>query len=288
MTNREKILKSITFIESNLKSTITISDMAKEGYCSLYHFVRLFKTITGLPPKKYLLKRRLTQSINDLRNSDKKIATIAFDYQFGSHEVFTRSFQKQFGKSPSKVSKGETIPNHLLVQPISENYIFQSKEARNQPPTLVQSKEKSIVGLSYFVSGNLQNLDLTLEWNTFMQIVNLIDNKTTPEQYYQIQYWSENQGVEGMHFFIGIEVNSLKSIPPQFVIKFIPKGTYLKFKHKGLSKNVGYTYRYIYEEFLPDTEYSLSLPFNFEQYGKNYLSPDNEQSESFLLIPVTQ
>jgi len=286
MNNKKRILESIRYIESNLMSDIKVSDIAKEACCSLYHFIRLFQSITGISPKKYLLQRRLTDSIYQLRNSDKKIISIAFDYQFGSHEVYTRSFQKHFGVSPLKVRKGAIVPANLLTQSITEEYIFQSKKARNQAPDLVELKEKIVVGLSYFKSGNLKDLDLTTEWNTFMKMVDLIVDKTSPEHYYQIQYWSENQEAEGMYFFIGVEVNDIKKLNPPFVIKIIPQGSYLKFIHKGVSRNVGFTYRYIYNEFLPDTDYKLSMPFNFEYYGKDYLSPYKEQSESYLFIPV--
>ena len=286
MTNKETILKTVKFIESNLMSDITVSDMAKEGCCSLYHFIRLFQSITGISPKKYLLQRRLTESACRLRNSDENVIRIAFNYQFGSHEVYTRSFQRHFGTTPSKFRKGEAIPAHLLTRPITEDYVFQSEKARNLPPDLVELKGKILVGVSYFICGSLKNLDLSMQWNAFMKMVHLIDHKTIPERYCQIQYWSENQHVEGMHFFIGVEVNNIRMVNPQFVVKTIPQGTYLKFIHKGVSKNVGFTYRYIYNEFLPDTDYRPSMPFNFEYYGKDYLSPYKEQSESFLFIPI--
>ena len=38
MTNRESILKTIRFIEENLKSDISIMDIAAHGCYSLYHF----------------------------------------------------------------------------------------------------------------------------------------------------------------------------------------------------------------------------------------------------------
>ena len=285
MNNRKRILESIKYIESNLKSDISVSDMAKAACLSLYHFIRLFQSITGISPKKYLLQRRLTDSVGQLRGSDEKVIGIAFDYQFGSHEVFTRSFQKQFGITPSKVRKGAVIPAPSLTPPITEDFIFQSQKARNQPPDLVELKEKKLVGISYFIR-KLKGLDLSAQWNDFIKMVPLITNKINPEYYYQVQYWSENQELEGMHFFIGVEVQDIKAVNPQFVIKIIPQGTYLKFIHKGLSRNVGYTYRYIYNEFLPDTDYKLSMPFNFEYYGEKCLSPYKEESESELFIPV--
>lgn len=286
MNNKETILKTIKFIELNLTSDINVSDIAKEGYYSLYHFIRLFQNITGISPKKYLHQRRLTESVNRIRNTNEKIIDIAFDFQFNSHEVFSRTFKKNFGINPSNVRKGEVIPNYLMTQAITENYIFQSKKARNYEPDLIELKERYLIGVSYFIKGNLKKIDLSKEWNNFMKEVSLIDNKMNSDQYYQIQYWSENQDLEGINFFIGVEVKSIKEINPQFVIKIIPKGTYLKFIHKGLSRDVGFTYRYIYNEYLPDTNYKLKMPFNFEYYGENYLSPNNEQSESHLFIPV--
>lgn len=286
MTNRENILRSIQHIEASLKTDISVSDMAQEACCSLYHFLRLFKSITDSSPKKYLLKRRLTESISELRNSKKKISTIAYEFQFSSNEVFTRAFKKQFDVSPSEVRRGKIIPGHLVIRQISEEYIFQSKKARNHSPEVVKLPEKVIVGSSYFISGDLRKLDLTKHWKAFLKMIDSIDNKVTPLHSYQIQFWSENQILEGMHFFLGVEVASMKGISPEFVVKVIPKGKYLKFIHSGLSRNVGFTYRYIYDEFLPDTDFQLSQPFNFEYYGDDYESAENDSSESYIFIPV--
>lgn len=285
MNNKERILESIQYIEQNLKSEIDVFGIAKKSLCSRYHFIRLFQSIIGISPKKYLIQRRLTESIFQLQNSDAKILDIAFEYQFGSHEVYTRSFQKSFGSTPSKIRKGEVVPLQLQTQQITEDYIFQSDKARNQRPELVEFNEKYLVGVSYFKQ-NLEDLNLSDEWAGFMKSVNLIQNKVDPAYFYQIQYWSDNQNIEGMHFFIGVEVTDIKSIDPQFVIKFIPNGKYLKFIHKGLSRNVGYTYRYIYNQFLPSSNYTLNAPFNFEFYGENYTSPNSEHAESLLYIPV--
>lgn len=286
MTNREKILQSIHYVEANLKSDIDVSVIAKEACCSLYHFIRLFKSIADTSPRKYLLKRRLAESIAELRNSEKKISTIAYEYQFSSNEVFTRAFKKQFGISPSKVRKGTVVPGHLMAKRISQDFIFQSSKARNQSPELVELTEKIIVGSSYFIAGNLTNLDLSRHWSSFLKMMESIGNKVAPTNLYQVQFWSENQIVEGMHFFIGVEVTSIKGVLPELVIKIIPKGKYLKFIHKGLAKNVGYTYRYIYNEYLPDTDYQLTEPFNFEQYGVGYESAHDDDSESHIFIPI--
>lgn len=113
------------------------------------------------------------------------------------------------------------------------------------------------------------------------------------QEYKQVQFIVTNFSIgqsinliEGMHFFLGIEVDAIEEVSPELVFKIIPKGKYLKFIHSGLSKNVGFTYRYIYDQFLPDTNHQLSKPFNFEYYGDNYESAESEKSESYIFIPI--
>ena len=176
-----------------------------------------------------------------------------------------------------------TLP---LLNPITSDYIYQSDKLRNEPPELIENTEKLLIGTSFFVHNNNEINDLSKEWGLFMNEVGTIKNVIKPERYYQVQYWSDNQDLDGMYFFTGIEVSKLEDINPLFVVKTIPAGKYLRFIHKGLANKVGYTYKYIYNQFLPNTEYILNKPFNFEYYGEKCLSPYNEKSESEIYIPV--
>ncbi|WP_088832481.1 GyrI-like domain-containing protein [Paenibacillus tyrfis] len=44
--------------------------------------------------------------------------------------------------------------------------------------------------------------------------------------------------------------------------------------------------KYIYETWLPQSEYALILPYEFEYYGSAYQGPDNEDSETEIYIPI--
>ncbi|MEJ2544903.1 MAG: AraC family transcriptional regulator [Calditrichaceae bacterium] len=286
MKNRDVVLKSVQFIEDNLKADISVLDMANSVYYSLYHFIRLFQSVTGFSPKTYLQQRRLTESIKDLKKSDKKIIEIAYDYQFNSHEAFTRSFKKQFGISPSQIRNGISLADLPAVNPITKDYIYQSEKTKNTPPEIIELSQKILTGISFFLADDSKVMDLSNEWNQLMHEVENIKNRLMPERFYQVQYWSENQELGGLYFFIGVEVNDIDEVPPQFVIKIIPKSRYLRFVHKGLANKVGYTYKYIYNQFLPETDYKLNKPFNFEFYGEKCLGPYNPESESEIFIPI--
>ena len=286
MNNKDIILKSVQYIEENLKEEINVLDMANSVHYSLYHFIRLFQSVTGFYPKTYLQQRRLSEALKELKSTDKKIIEIAFDYQFNSHEAFTRAFRKQFGINPKQIKNGVSHSNLSLLNPVNDDSLFQAEKVKNEPPQLIELPQIVLSGISFFVSDDSKISDLSREWGQFTQEVHSMKNNVRPERFYQVQYWSEKQELYGLYFFIGAEVNNINEVQSQFVIKIIPNGRYLRFIHKGLANRVGYTYKYIYNQFLPETDYKLTKPFNFEFYGKKFFGPYNPESESEIYIPI--
>jgi AraC family transcriptional regulator len=233
MTNKEVILKSVQYIERNLKTDIDVFKVSQEACYSLYHFIRLFQSITGFSPKSYIQQRRLSEVVNELQNTDKKISDIAYEFQFGSPETFSRAFKKQFHVNPSEIRNGHSLSSLPLVNPITAEYIYLSDKIRHVPPELIELPEKTLVGISFFVSDDVEITDLSKEWMRLINEIHTIKNKTVPERYYQVQFWSDNQELGGLYFFTGTEVTEATDINPLFVVKTIPKGRYLRFIHKG-------------------------------------------------------
>jgi AraC family transcriptional regulator len=286
MTNKDVILKSIRYIEENLKSEITVLSCAQEVCYSLYHYIRLFQSVTGYSPKNYIQQRRLSEAAQELMNSDRKIADLAFEYQFNSHEAFTRAFTKLFGFKPTEIRNKQALTVFPLVKPITEDFIFQSEKARNQPPEKVELEEKMLAGIAFFVPDDSDGAIIPEKWAEFLKEVNDIPHRVVPERFYQIQYWSNVQEIGGLYFFVGLEISSIAGLKPEYVLKTIPRGRYLRFIHRGLANKVGYTYKYIYNQYLPDSDHVLNLPFNFEFYGEKCKGPNNPDSESEIYIPI--
>lgn len=286
MRNKDIILRAVQYIESNLKEEISVLDIADSIHYSLYHFIRLFQSVTGFSPGMYLQQRRLSEAVKELKNTGKKIIEIAYDYQFNSHEAFTRAFKKQFGINPKQLRGQLSLTGLSLLNPISSDSIFQSEKVRNEPPALVELPQIALTGISFFLGDESKITDLSKEWGQFTQEVNSIKNRLQPERFYQVQYWSEKQELGGFNFFLGVEIKNMDEIQPQFVIKLLPESRYLRFIHKGLANKVGYTYKYIYNQFLPETDYKLTRPYNFEFYGEKCLGPYNPESESEIYIPI--
>lgn len=76
----------------------------KLGY-SEYHTTRKFKEISGTQFRDYLRLRKLAFALKEVRDSEKSILDIVFDYGFSSHEAFTRAFKGSYGVTPSEYRK---------------------------------------------------------------------------------------------------------------------------------------------------------------------------------------
>ncbi len=74
------------------------------GYSEFYT-TRKFKEISGMQFRDYLRHRKLAFALKEVRDSEKSLLNIAFDYGFSSHEAFTRAFKGTYGVTPSEYRK---------------------------------------------------------------------------------------------------------------------------------------------------------------------------------------
>ncbi|TYQ17984.1 UNVERIFIED_CONTAM: AraC-like DNA-binding protein [Acetivibrio alkalicellulosi] len=109
------------YIEKNLNSPITLSELAKASGYSQWHSARIFKELTGKSPFEYIRALRLSKAALLLRENQKKVIDVAFDFVFDSHEGFTRAFTKQFGISPKKY-RDSPKPIQLFIPHRIYNY----------------------------------------------------------------------------------------------------------------------------------------------------------------------
>ncbi len=286
MKNRDIIYTSIDIIEEKIEAHISVAELAKHCGFSSYYYSRLFKGITGISPKRYIDSRKLSLSALDLIEKDLNILDIALKYGFSSHEVYTRAFQKMFGLLPSEVRRHKTYPLEHAVKKLTPERIEGLYHLVNTTPKLVHKEEIKLVGIVFYHDIHLKN-DLSDPWSHLMRSLDAINHKVTPSRFYQMQFWFEDQEGDSMYFFIAVEVSAFDKTPLQFTEKTIPSHEYLVFQHKGLANQVGHTYRYIYESYLPDTDYQLPYLFNFEYYGKDHLGPYNADSISEIYIPIS-
>lgn len=92
---------ALEYMENNLCEDFSQEDIARACCCSLSSLQKLWRYCTHTSIKEYITKRRLTCAGRDLLNTDMTVLDIALKYGYNSHEVFTRSFSKVWGMSPT-------------------------------------------------------------------------------------------------------------------------------------------------------------------------------------------
>lgn len=118
-------------IERNMNERITLRKLANEAGYSPWHSSRIFCDLTGKTPFDYIRALRLSRAAMKLRDGDAKIIDVAFDFDFDSHEGFTRAFSKQFGITPVKY-RINAPPVHLFMPSrIRDYYLMIQKGDEN-------------------------------------------------------------------------------------------------------------------------------------------------------------
>ena len=96
-----RIKKILVFIEKNYGKTLTTEEIAGSANISESTCLRLFSTVLGTTPIRYIMKFRLQKALEDLRKGDGRTVTeIAHSSGFSDASYFNRCFRKEYGTAP--------------------------------------------------------------------------------------------------------------------------------------------------------------------------------------------
>ncbi|MGY5267020.1 HD domain-containing protein [Paraclostridium bifermentans] len=101
MKYKVAILKSIEFIEKNLKNNLSLKIISNHVGYSEYHFSRVFKSEMNMSIMEYVQERRLLLASKEIFEG-RKIVDVSYDYQYDTHSGFSKAFKKKFGFTPTQ------------------------------------------------------------------------------------------------------------------------------------------------------------------------------------------
>lgn len=103
MTCMDKMNNALDYIELNITDEIDLNQVAREAYCSVDHFLRMFSFIAEISLSEYIRRRRLTLAAFDLLENGAKIIDVAVKYGYNSPAAFSRAFKGLHGISPNNI-----------------------------------------------------------------------------------------------------------------------------------------------------------------------------------------
>ncbi len=102
-----KLMCAKDIMDNNFLKTNYIGQIATEIGFSEYHFFRLFKSVFGISPNKYIIHKRMNYAMEILKNTDATVLDVALLCTFNDGFSFSKAFKKHFGISPSIISKNK-------------------------------------------------------------------------------------------------------------------------------------------------------------------------------------
>jgi AraC family transcriptional regulator len=94
--------RAITCMWERYSEPLSLTDIARSAILSRFHFTRIFKEATGVPPGRFLSAVRIYQAKRLLATTGMKVTDISFAVGFNSLGSFTNHFTDSVGISPSR------------------------------------------------------------------------------------------------------------------------------------------------------------------------------------------
>jgi AraC family transcriptional regulator len=95
-----RLRRMTEYIHQNLDKDLTLAELADVVYMSPYHFARLFKGSTGVPPHHFVVQQRIAHARGVLATTGRSIAEISRLVGFRTPSHFTRVFRRVLGTTP--------------------------------------------------------------------------------------------------------------------------------------------------------------------------------------------
>jgi AraC family transcriptional regulator len=99
---REAIEAVRRHIDAHLGEDLDLATLAALGHTSPFHFSRLFRAVTGLPPHRYLRRARLERAEQLLAGGDATVTQVAHQVGFSSVSHFIAAFRRHTTLTPGQ------------------------------------------------------------------------------------------------------------------------------------------------------------------------------------------
>jgi AraC-like DNA-binding protein len=111
---RARMVDAALWIDENADEEIDLEGLAARAGLSAFHFLRLFRRVTGATPHQYLVRRRLARAAAMLAEETSPVTDVAYACGFGDLSNFVRTFHRAAGLSPGAFRKAAAGERKIL------------------------------------------------------------------------------------------------------------------------------------------------------------------------------
>lgn len=100
------IQNALLYIQKNINNDLSVEKLANIACLSRDHFSRLFKSITGMPPREFIIRKRIETAQLFLLTTDCSLNHIIENSGFKTTAYFCRIFKKYTSLTPEEFRRG--------------------------------------------------------------------------------------------------------------------------------------------------------------------------------------
>ena len=210
--HRDRLLYAGEYLEANLFEPLTMDDIASASAMSLRSLQRHFGECVGESLASYVRGRRLTLAAQELVLGHQDILSLALDCQFGSHEAFTRAFERHYFMSPSEFRKQGCLLHNYHRPNLDEAMLGELSAQHSQPPVIKERPTEWLWGLSRELTADTMAGPALMQEVSLMQaqLRALFGARTAP----RTLFFKRTPG-QCRHFCVMVATAAGSGLPPQ-------------------------------------------------------------------------
>lgn len=254
------LIASLNCVESHLREPLSVAEMAAAAGYSIFHFERLFNKNTHHTPYDYLIRRRLSASVQELTQTKRRITDIAADYQFQNLETYSRAFRRMFNMQPSQCRAQKSLDPRFLLRPRTLAHLQNISQGDFLHPDLSPHPRRSLAGWMT----RLTNPEQTHELLSILRAA-----MPNAPAWYGVNLYPQDWTKTGAFYLAAVETPTTDALLPTFVRYNLPGGIYATFKHPSDPANLPITRDYACQTWLPRTGKAIHSHFDLEIHRPN-------------------
>ena len=245
-TYERRILRVLSYIHDNLDGDLSLDNLASVACMSPFHWHRVFFGITGETLASCIRRVRMDRATFLLLQTKDSVSEIARQCGYGNVQSFARSFQADYGLTPSKFRKSEI------------NYCASEAPQRKPPKSFeIEIREMPsyrMVAESH--SGDYQFLGRTIS-QLYARLVlrDMADGEKTP---IAVLHGDPRLVPEPeLRSDIGFALEADTVLPEDFREITVPGGRHAVLHFKGPYVGLFEAYQYLYGHWVPNNGIEL-------------------------------
>ena len=279
------VYEAIVHIEANLDKAINLREVAQQAGYSVFHFSRIFQGVTGETVMDYVRKRRLTEAAKALVQTNRRILDVALDWQYDSHEAFTRAFKRAYGITPGIFRRRRVFVPLRVPLSLADIQPLGTKGAAMET-RIINLSAMRVIGMAYV--GKNENEEISAMWGEFIPRFNEVPGKICPSV--KLGVCGDAQEDGSFRYVAGFQVEADASVPDGMTVFDVPAATYVVVTQRGVlsdeQNGLHAAVNFVYREWLPQSGYQSAATPDLEWYDERFTGVNQEDSEMDIYTPI--